>query len=184
MREIEILVELKDTLQKAKGALSKFEYKGSKQTIDTYFYDSKRENLKLSSSNKLMECCRIREKNGTYFITYKIDNYINKIWQYSDEYETEVKDINAAKQIFKCLGLEELVVVNNIKHTYETTEYEIVIEEVENLGLFLEVEYLNDNETRKVEDIKSEIYTFIKELGLNIGEELNSGKPELLLNKH
>jgi predicted adenylyl cyclase CyaB len=38
------------------------------------------------------------------------------------------------------LGFEELVTVNVVKHIYHTSEYEIVLEEVERLGLFLEVE--------------------------------------------
>lgn len=183
MREIEILVKLNENLARVQKVMQRFEYKGNKRTKDTYFYDPLRENLKLNSDNKLMECCRLREKNGKFFVTYKQDNYKNGVWIYSDEYETEVQDIEALKKVFFCLGLRELVVVDNVKHTYQTPDYEIVAEEVKDLGNFLEVEALHDDESKTAEEIKAGIFEFIKNLGLDVGEELNSGKPELLLRK-
>lgn len=184
MREIEILVELKENLAKAQRILEKIAlYKGSKQTIDTYYYDPLRENLKLNADNKLMECCRLREKKGRYYVTYKQDHYEEGNWVYSDEYETEVKDLAALKKVFGCLGLEELVVIDNIKHIYETPDYEIVLEEVKDLGNFMEVEAKKDDENKSAEEIKARIWEFITRLGLAVGKELNAGKPELLLNK-
>lgn len=183
MREIEVLVELKTDLQTALSKMTKFENKGKKQVIDTYFYDPKRENLKLNADNKLMECCRVREKNNVYTITYKKDHYKEGIWQYSDEFETAVSDEIEMRRILECLGLQELVTINNIKYTYETPDYEIVIEDVKDLGSFLEVECINDDGKQSVEAVKKQIYAFIAGLGLDVGNELNSGKPELLLLK-
>lgn len=183
MREIEVLVELKDNLNTAMEKMKAFEYCGDKQTIDTYYIDPKRKNLKLNAKQKLMECCRIRHKNEKSYVTYKIDKYKEEKWLYSEEYETEVKDLHAMEMIFDCLGLEVLVVVDNIKHTFETPDYEIVLEEVKGVGNFIEVEAKNDDERFSVEEIKAKIYNFIDSLGLDVGEELNSGKPELLLVK-
>lgn len=183
MREIEILVELHTDIHKAKAVLQKFEYKGTKQTKDIYYVDPLRKNLQLNEDNKLMECCRLREKGDKSYITYKIDHYDNGIWIFSDEYETEVKDIKVMEKIFQCLGLKRLVVVDNVKHLYETPDYEIALEEVTDLGCFLEVEALHDDESLSAEEIKSKIYDFIENLGLVVGAELNSGKPELLLQK-
>lgn len=183
MREIEVLVELLDDIEATKEKLKAFDYQGEKKVIDTYYVDPKRKNLKLNDKNKLMECCRIREKNGKFSVAYKIDNYKGDKWLYSDEYETEIKDLHAMELIFDALGLEVLVIVDNTKHTYLTPDYEIVIEEVNGLGNFLEVEALNDDERFSVDEIKAKIYQFIDNLDLNVGEELNSGKPELLLNR-
>ena len=130
-----------------------------------------------------MECCRLREKGDKSYVTYKIDHYDNGIWIFSDEFETEVKDITVMEKIFQCLGLKRLVFVDNVKHLYETPDYEIALEEVADLGCFLEVEALHDDESLSAEEIKSKIYDFIENLGLVVGAELNSGKPELLLQK-
>ena len=73
--------------------------------------------------------------------------------------------------------------INNIKHTYYTREYEIVLEEVKDLGLFLEVERLKVGDKEDIVFVKKEIFNFIKSLDIEIGEELDSGKPELMLNK-
>lgn len=183
MREIEVLAELHDDIKTALKQMETCEYVGDKHTVDTYYIDPKRKNLKLNAKNKLMECCRIREKGNKFYVTYKIDKYEGPKWLYSEEYETEVKDLHAMEMIFDCLGLEVLVVVDNIKHTFETEDYEIVIEEVKGLGNFIEVEAKNDDERFSVDEVKAKIYQFIDDLELNVGDELNSGKPELLLCK-
>lgn len=182
MIEVEILVELISDLETARNAMSKFTYEGAKKTIDYYYYDPLRANLKLDTNGKLMECCRLREKSGKFYMTYKVDHYQEGIWHYSDEYETIVDDLDAARKIFKALGLQPLVTVDNIKHTYITDKYEIVIEEVAGLGNFLEVEFI-DSIAANIGEVKAGIYEFIQSLGLEVGEELNSGKPELLLTK-
>lgn len=184
MREIEILVELHTDIKFAREKLNTFEFKGSKATIDKYFYDPLRTNLQLNADNKLMECCRLRTKNNQHFVTYKIDIYDGHIWKYSEEHETQVTDIIALQNIFNGIGLKELVTIENIKHTYVTGIYEIVIEEVKDLGNFLEVEYHINNEKKSVDEIKEEILNFIRALNLEVGDELNSGKPELLLLKN
>lgn len=184
MKEIEILVEVKTDISLVLQCLEPLEKKGENRTKDIYYYDPLRENLKSDAHGKLKECCRLREKAGKYYITYKVDNYKGDVWLYSDEYETEVEDINILKCILEKLGLEVLVVIDNIKHTFETAIYEIVVEEVKDLGVFLEVEYIgNAAEEVSVEHIKLQMMDFIKGLHIEIGEELNAGKPELLLKK-
>ena len=73
MKEIEILVEVFESIDKVKDALKKCEYTGLKHVIDEYYYDPKRDELKPDSNNNLMHCLRLREKNNKYSITYKDD---------------------------------------------------------------------------------------------------------------
>jgi len=183
MKEVEILVKLKSKKKEALDTLSKFDFAGKKEVLDIYFYDKKRESLKLQN-NRLAECFRLRKKDGINYLTYKIDKFdASKKWLYSEEEETEIKDFDAAKKIISLLGLTPLVEINNTKYTYYTEEYEIVLEEVKDLGLFLEVEKLKVGNEENVKDLKRDILDFIKSLGLKTGEELNAGKPELMLNK-
>lgn len=183
MKEIEVLVEIHEDVKTVLHRCKAFDSKGIKKTKDIYYFDPLRENLKPDVEGKLKECCRLREKAGKYYITYKSDNYEGDTWIYSDEYETEVKDIEILQWILEKMGLRELVVVENIKHTFETPQYEIVVEEVKNLGVFLEVEYIGNSNISSVNDIKAGIKAFINDLHLKVGNELNSGKPELLLKK-
>ena len=85
--------------------------------------------------------------------------------------------------IINKLGFKELLTIHNSKRTYETGKYEIVLETVKDLGYFLEVEYCT-NEDVDVKEVKKDIQSFIDSLGLNVSEELNMGKPEMMIRKH
>lgn len=183
MKEIEILVEVYDEPQEIIEKLNKFEFKGIKETTDVYFYDPKRDNLKPNDDMQIDECLRIRTKNNEHYITYKVDKFDeNGKWLYSDEYETKFADLDMLNIIINKLGLKELLTINNSKRTYVTDKYEIVLETVKDLGYFLEVEYCT-NEDVDVKEIKKEIQHFIDSLELNVSDELNMGKPEMMLRR-
>lgn len=183
MKEIEILVEVYDDIKKIKEIFKKFQYVGLKKTVDEYYYDPLRDTLKPDKIGGLNHCLRLRTKNDEYSITYKDDVFDNGKWLYSDEYETKVESITMVKNIFDRLGLVKFMEIDNDKETYIFKDYEIVIENVKDLGLFMEVEYCT-NEDVDVKEIKNKIQDFINSLGINVSEELNMGKPEMYMKKH
>lgn len=182
MKEIEILVEVKDSINKVLELFNKFQYIGKELVIDEYYYDPKRNNLKPDKNDQLSECLRLRRKGNNNYITYKNDVFENNIWLYSNEYETKVESIEVLKQILNKLGLKKLLTIKNTKRIYKYNEYEIVFEEVEDLGYFIEVEYCTDINV-DVKKLKNKIQKFIDSLGLNVSKELNMGKPEMILKK-
>lgn len=183
MKEIEVLVEVYDDILNIKRKFEKFNYEGLKETIDEYYYDPKRDTLKPDKENQLSHCLRLRSKNDNYFITYKDDVFEDGKWLYSNEYETKVESIDIIKEIFEKLGLVKFIKIENKKETYTYDNYEIVIEDVKDLGIFMEVEYCT-NEDVDVKFIKKEIQNFIDGLGLNVSEELNMGKPEMYMKRN
>ena len=184
MKEIEILVEVYSPVSEVMKVLEQFEYLGNNETIDTYYYDPLRRNLKPNAKNQLEEFFRLRKNCNGSFITYKNDQFDeNGKWLYSDEYETTVGDMVMVSKIFDKLGLKELLTIHNSKKTYRYHDYEIVYETVTDLGCFLEVEYCT-NEDIDIKEKKEEIQRFIDTLGLNISKELNMGKPEMMINKY
>ena len=183
MKEIEILVEVFSDKNEVLAILNKFNFVGEKEVLDLYFYDEKRDALK-PKEGKLTECFRLRKKDKNSYITYKIDHFDDTgTWVYSDEEETQVTDFKVISKIISQLGLKPLIEIDNIKHTFLTDEYEIVLEEVKGLGLFLEVEKLNMGETEKINEVKQKILDFINSLEIKTSSKLNSGKPELMLKK-
>jgi hypothetical protein len=70
------------------------------------------------------------------------------------------------------------------KYTYVSDEYEIVLEDVKGLGLFLEVEKLDQVSDEEVLETKQHIRDFLTTLDIAFGEEQNAGKPELMLRKN
>ena len=183
MKEIEILVEVYEELSVIKKKFERFDYKGLNNTIDEYYYDPKRDTLKPDKDNQLSHCLRLRTKNTDHSITYKDDVFENGKWLYSNEYETKIDSIEIMRDIFKKLGLIKFLEIDNKKETYVYGDYEIVIENVKDLGLFMEVEYCTIEDI-DVKSVKREIQKFIDELGLNVSEELNMGKPEMYMKKH
>lgn len=184
MKEIEILVEVLDSKENALAKLDSFEDKGIKTTLDVYFFDPLRKDLQPTGEGRLSRSFRLREKDSKASLAYKIDNFdANGTWTYSDEFETSVGDFNAGMQIVSHLGLQELIKIDNNKHTFVTPKYEIVLEDVKDLGLFLEVELLEQVEDSEVMRAKKDIENFIVSLGLSVSPELNAGKPELMLRK-
>ncbi len=69
----------------------------------------------------------------------------------------------------------------NKKHTFLTDKYEIVLEEIKDAGLFLEVEVLNEIKEDKILQEKKKILKFIKSTKIKVSDELNMGKPEIML---
>ncbi len=183
MKEIEILVEAYSTPEEIISTLSKFDYQGEYEAIDIYYYDPLRKNLKPNNKMQIDECFRVRTKNDINSITYKVDQFDKDgKWLYSEEYETKFEDIYMLNQIIQKLGLKELLTIYNSKKTYHYKDYEIVFETVKDLGYFIEVEYCT-NEDVDVKKIKKEIQEFIDSLNLNTSEELNMGKPEMMIKK-
>jgi adenylate cyclase class 2 len=183
MKEIEILIEVKSSKEEALKAFESFQFEGIKKTLDIYFYDPLRTDLQANSEGRLNACFRIRQKDGKNTIAYKVDYFEEEEWSHSDEYETEFKDFETMMHIVDKLGLKELVRIDNEKHTYMTDEYEIVLEDVKDLGLFMEIEKLKEVPDDKVSETKEQIREFIKSLSVDFGQEQNAGKPELMMRK-
>jgi len=183
-KEVEILVEVFDNKKNVLKKLTGFRFLGNKKTLDIYLFDPKRTGLRPDKNGQLKNCLRIRNKDGKASLAYKIDHFNKKgIWLYSDEYETEIFDFKNTLEIFKKLGYKELIRIENIKSTFITSKYEIVLEDVKNLGLFMEVEKHNVSSKDNIVKVKKEIWNWMQKLGINLGLELAMGKPELMLRK-
>lgn len=177
MKEIEILVKIEEDKESALKKLSKFKSEGIKEIKDYYFAVP-------NNSNPITKWLRIRKENNKTKIAFKKDHLTkdNK-WLYSDEYETEVEDFEIIKKIILNSGHTPLVNIINKKHIFRTDKYEIVLEDVEDLGIFLEIEKLNPKEDENIEEVRKKIFELMIETGINVSEEMHLGKPELLLKK-
>lgn len=182
MKEIEILVQVFADEATVLQKLAEFEFVGDKRTVDIYYYDPLRSELKPDDAGRLFACFRTREKDGVNYITYKKDHFDGDKWLYSDELETTFADIETLTGIINALGLRELIKIDNLKRTYRAGDYTIEFETVKDLGLFLEVEYCTADDV-DVAQVKSQIQSFIDSLRLSVSTELNAGKPELMLRK-
>ena len=72
---------------------------------------------------------------------------------------------------------------NKIEETYIYDKYEIVLEMVKDLGVFMEVEHCTTDDV-DIKSIKNNIQKFIDNLNISVSNELNYGKPEMFIKKH
>lgn len=183
MIELEVLVEVNATYEQALEALKYMNLVQESFTEDIYYFDPLRDTLQ-PKDFRLYASFRLRKKGGKSFITYKDDYFQDGTWLYSDEQEVEIEDFVTAQTILQKLGFKELVVLKNLKRIYNFEAYEVVLERVEDLGIFLEVELKKQISESNVISEKIKIQDFIKSLNLNCSSELNCGKPELYLRKN
>ena len=182
-KEVEILFELRETEKSAIKKLRRFIHVGKRRTIDIYYFDPKRKALQPTTSGRLKASFRLRNQGRSCSLAYKIDHFKKGLWIYSDEYETPAGDFKKAQAIIRQLGLKRLVKVDATKNVFKDKIFEVVIEKVSGLGLFLEVEYHFVADNKRIEDAKEYIRRWIKERGIRVGKEMNAGKPELLLGR-
>ncbi len=194
MKEIEILYDLLNTIDEAQQLISEFSFENSEKfvfmgkfnTKDTYFHSPFHPDLDPDTEMRLRSALRVRTKEGVSSITYKNDHFDkNDVWLYSDETETSLENGDTMIRILKSLMFEELVCIESIKYIYHSEDYELVIEDVKDLGNFIEVEYRTVDEiaAEEVVDIKKAIRELVQRIGVTVGAEMNAGKPELMLRK-
>lgn len=123
MKEIEVIFAVRSSRKEVLTALRRYKYEGIKHTIDTYFYDPLRADLKPDKGQRLQRAFRLREKSGRAYFTYKRDFFTKAgAWDYTDEQEVAVSDKATARRIIEALGLQPLLTLDMNKHVYGKPE--------------------------------------------------------------
>lgn len=121
------------------------------------------------------EWLRVRKENNNNVLNYKKKNESGDI----EEYEVLIDNYEKLKSIFNYLGLEDTLVVSKHRISYlYRDKYEISFDEVDNLGLYVEIEvkkynYENEKEIELLIDL-------IKELDINMSDIETKRYPELM----
>ncbi len=103
---------------------------------------------------------RIREQEAKIIFTLK-KNRSNELDCIEKEIEVSNKD--KLRDIIELLGFEKTVEVHKKRIKTNYKDYEICLDEVENLGYFIEVEKMSDEDGGKVQN---ELFDFLKGLGV------------------
>ena len=176
--EIEIKIPItKEDFFRLKEQLKNNFIKNTKQK-DTYYTPSHRNFI---AEKYPFEWVRIREQGVKAILNYK-HYYPERAEKntHCDEYETII-DQEQIKKILNALNFKELITVNKIRETYNYKDFEIALDEVDELGFFVEIEAINNLET--VEQTREELYKIARELNINTTNEDIRGYPYLMLDK-
>ena len=139
----------------------------SKRQIDTVFLLPEQVDAPIVPGSKIM---RVRDvlnpETGELqqsLMTLKVEGQTKLV---SDEYEFAVDDGNAARQMLAALGWQKIVTVDKVRLESKTKDYTICIDEVAELGLFIELEVLTED-SAVVKNIQQQMCNFLKNLNID-----------------
>jgi predicted adenylyl cyclase CyaB len=99
------------------------------------------------------------------------------VWE---EFETKIQDGNVAERIMDAMGAELAVIVTKNRRSGHFGEIEVQIDEVEELGTYLEVAMQVDMEFGRVRDMINQL---LRELGIPADRVELRGYPVILLER-
>jgi len=172
MIEVEIKVRIKNKEEIAEK-LKKLGFKFIKKKFqeDIYFNGIDRD------FRKTDEALRIRDDNGTYYVTYKGPK-IDRISKTREEIEVRIGDKEKMRLIFKKLGFREVRPIRKVREIYKKDDITASIDDVEGLGLFLELEKNIYNINEKDEALK-ELMEILKALNISKDNTIRKSYLEL-----
>jgi len=114
---------------------------------------------------------RIRNQDGVSILNLKkqLSGEMDNL-----EYETKVEDGEAMHQILLTLGWKPEVEVKKIRKKGKLGEYEICLDKVEQLGDFVELEKMT-NDNADPEKIRDELFKELEKFGLTKDQEETKG---------
>lgn len=195
MKQIEITVRLDENMQ---SAISKVENQGFKKIresqIDDVYMTAKLKELNkdniqtILKKSVLLRSLKLENKEIKK-ITYK-NKEIDKDGDIISEQKINLdcSDLEKAKDLFEHLEFEELIRVRYKVTVYGKCKVEYAFQDVENLGVLIEYENMDDFEGKSLDEIntvKKNMFEEIKNTGINLTEEKDVKKAyELILNKY
>jgi len=178
-----IEIEIKVNLENVKPLLDFLEsdavFQSEKRQIDEYFSPINDDFLAVRPVEKWL---RLRDANGQYSLNYK-NWYFDAEGKsnHCDEFETRIEEFEPVKKMLSALNFKSIVIVDKLRKTWTYQDYEIAIDAVENLGDFVEIEYIGQDNQVNPKKVADEMIVFLK--NLNCGKIIRNyvGYPFQLL---
>lgn len=184
MKEFEITVKLENSKEEAINILENngFELYRKSLLIDTYMLKNDIDYISQDNKKVLNNCIILRNiNNNINYVIYRKKEYDergNTIKR--DTYELLVDNIDVAKELFLNIGYKELIHIEDDSVTYKKDDITSIIEDVCDLGLFLEIEIdVNSINENTIENVTS----MFRNMGFEFSSDYDVKKAELMLNK-
>jgi adenylate cyclase class 2 len=129
---------------------------------------------------KTDEALRIRVSNGHAEVTYKGPK-IDTETKARKEISVKIDDSQKFDNILQTLSFTSIRSVDKVRRKYEFEGVNIMIDEVKDLGRFLEVEVLAED---NFEADKKHVFSILKRIGLDKEKLTRESYLELLLKEH
>ena len=148
--------------------------------LDDYFNAPHRDFLAVAYP---FEWLSIRKRGPKVILNYKHFFPENvEVFSHCEEFETDVGNRDGLERLFVSLGFRKIVSIEKKREAFVFQhEFEIALDDVKDLGFFVEIEALKD--FGGVDETRLRVHRFAESLGLNVSKADKRGYPYLLLKK-
>lgn len=158
-------VEIKAKLKNRSEVLPKLEKLGctikkAKEQEDKIFIKKEFKNFDIPLGENVI---RLRKEDDKTILTLKKKMADNKA---SVEIESLVDDEEAISRMLEEMGYKKLVFIKKRRKRYSLGRMSICVDNVENLGDFIEVEIMTDEDDSKKEEALKEIEEFLRKIDI------------------
>ena len=128
------------------------------------------------------EWLRLRESGKGSSVNYKNWHYDDSGRStHCDEYETPVEDVDQMRKIFAAIDIKPLITVEKKRKTYRYNDSEVALDEITDLGSFVEVEYKGEDQNVVPTEVTAGMIAWLKEVDCGVIERNYVGYPFMLL---
>jgi len=146
---------------------------GIEVQVDTYYSAPYRDFAKTD------EALRIRVQDNKCFLTYK-GARMDSISKTRKEYEVEVNDADNMGNILSSLNFTPVATIVKRRKKYRLGDFIISLDEVRNLGNFMEVEVSIRDSTSHEDKVES-IFRLFEKLGISRDDSIRKSYLEMIL---
>lgn len=183
IKDVEITCEIFEELSTIVKSLEDKGFKYVEEfTLDDIYMKNDRTNEFAAKNGKITDTLIIRYVNeNDKKIVCKRRKYDNKGFEVSTEKSVlKVESIEDAEKHLNILGYTRFLNMIDKNYMYENSEFTAYIQEIKDLGIFLELEAKEvENEEQNIE----KLIEFVKTLNLKIGTKFDIRKADLLYSK-
>lgn len=193
MKQIEITTRVNETLDEAIEKLKKYGFKKIRESRieDTYLTQKKKELSKENILQVLSSCVLLRYLKVNNDQVIKKITYKNKVYDGNQVISEEkinlnCDDLETAFELFKALNFEKIIDVKYDVLVMAKENLEFAFQNVENLGLLVEYENINDFDGKSNEEIleeKKKMIVELKSYGFDVTDEFDVKKAYELISK-
>ncbi len=178
-QEVEVQVIIKKPVEVERTLRKVGCYIKTRKQVDKYFVPP---HNNFFSENPINEYLRIRYEKGGDHLSYSLVRRDKNGQKMStDEYETLVEDPKIVEEIFTKVGLIHKLTVTKTRKYFNCGDFEVTLDQVNQLGDFMEVEAKKD--LGGIKKTKQACWDFIKKLGVEYEFRTVMGYARMLYRK-
>jgi len=176
MIEVEVKARINDQKQAERSIIALGASPiGIETQADTYYSVPYRDFAKTD------EALRIRVQNNKYFFTYKGPK-MDSISKTRKEYEVEVNDADLLGNILSSMSFIPVATIVKKRKKYRLGDFIISLDEVRNLGDFMEVE-VSIRDSKSHEEKLESVFRVFEKLGIGREASIRKSYLEMILEK-